>query len=777
MAEPGKNLTSSLPPSPLPSYMATTNEEVQTDPLSQSFSETAAGRRNTYSSVNGPIVKSAGGIEPTDVFHHSYKSQTSVSSTPANMDTYVVVGRPNNEIEAHKIANNHLFGFKKWKSHLSSRPLSERSDVVKELYDDINKIKPVRVSTVRPSNLLYVLLFGWWISLIYLFVGALLMITIVGRVYGPFCWKMAKYFIWPFGKFVHQIHPVPLAYVAEKTSENGLVPSPEGGIYVAETTALLSGNVSLEVTEPEKPKRFKCDKSYWCRPRTIVWLILGCPLLLLAHGITIFISWLLVVTIPIAKVNIKTVQKILFLPPEQVQIGDSGVMTVDLSVLHSEIIMYTHQSVNIYYYKYTVDGMNVILVNLLVFVVVALILGYSDPDNNYTSGFVKCIMSLLAIVPLTYYIGMGIACIAAQSVLAVGAIMNATFGSAVEVILYIIFLVNGLKAKNNCYVELVKSAMAGTLLATMMLIPGLSMVAGGLKYRTQRFNPQSAGVSASLLFVSVAGIFAPTIFSKVYGTLQCQKCENYTTNSTTGNGSNVGIQCSECEQSIFGLNGDKTLYDSHIKPLVYACAIMLPISYIIGLIFTLKTHKSVLYETTDEGEPQSQGHHAKAHWSKLKSAIIMLACAVLISLCADLVTENIQPLLQVSGISEYFIGVTLLAVVPELPEVVNGIQFALQNNVALGLEIGSSTAVQVCLVQIPLMVLVDLIYPFDFYLVFNDIHLWAVIFSVIVMNYTFQDGKSDYFQGWILVGIYLVILAMYFFTPVPPEARCSATPD
>lgn len=108
MAEPGKNLTSSLPPSPLPSYMATTNEEVQTDPLSQSFSETAATRRHTLSSVNGPIVKSAGGIEPADVFHHSYKSQTSTSSVPANADTYVFVARPNNEIEAHKIANNHL---------------------------------------------------------------------------------------------------------------------------------------------------------------------------------------------------------------------------------------------------------------------------------------------------------------------------------------------------------------------------------------------------------------------------------------------------------------------------------------------------------------------------------------------------------------------------------------------------------------------------------------------------------------------------------------------
>lgn len=34
-----------------------------------------------------------------------------------------------------------------------------------------------------------------------------------------------------------------------------------------------------------------------------------------------------------------------------------------------------------------------------------------------------------------------------------------------------------------------------------------------------------------------------------------------------------------------------------------------------------------------------------------------------------------------------------------------------------------------------------------FVLVFSDLHLWASIFSVVVVNYIFMDGKSDYFQG------------------------------
>ncbi|XP_064609384.1 uncharacterized protein LOC135473463 [Liolophura sinensis] len=747
MADSEKKQSTSAGTSALPSYWSTSQEEVQSDPFSSSCSDITPRRRPTENGITKPMSKSAG-----------------------NLEIYNSIDEAENSIEAQKAINNYLFGFKKWKTRLT---LDDQPDAIQELYDDDSKIKPVTVSTIRLSNLLYVLVFGWWISLVYLIVGVLLMITIVGRSYRPFCWKLAKYFLWPFGKFVHQIHinNSPSMYLAVvKSHLNGAIPSEGATPAAKETTALLTGTWSG--SEHAALKDVTVDKDYWTNPRTIVWLILGCPLLLLVHGITIFISWILVVTIPIAKVNVKTIQKILFLPPEAVQIEDTGTIHLYSRIEHSEIIMYTQQSVNFYYYKYTIDGMNIVLVNLLLFVVITLVLGYSDKEHEYTSGFVKCILSLLAIVPLTYYIGMGIACIAAQSILAVGAILNATFGSLVEIILYVLFLANGLENASNCFVELVKSAMAGTLLATMMFIPGLSMVAGGLKYRTQSFNPQSAGVSASLLFVSVAGIFAPTIFSKVYGTLQCKKCEDYTTNSTSTNGTHVGLQCSDCSHSLFGINGDTKLYDSHIKPLVYACAIMLPISYIIGLVFTLKTHKELLYGK-DSGEEQSNAHRGQAQWSILKSAVIMLIGAVLISLCADVATENIQPLLQVSGISEYFIGVTLLAIVPDLPEVVNGVLFALQNNVALGLEIGSSAAVQVCLVQIPTLVLIDLIYPFGFYLVFNDIHFWAVIFSVIVMNYTIQDGKSNYFQGWILLGIYFVILAMYFFTPVPPDVRCS----
>lgn len=231
-----------------------------------------------------------------------------------------------------------------------------------------------------------------------------------------------------------------------------------------------------------------------------------------------------------------------------------------------------------------------------------------------------------------------------------------------------------------------------------------------------------------------------------------------------------GLDCEQCTNSIFGLEKNERLYNKHIKPIVYSISLMLPLAYIIGLVFTLKTHSAHLTEEfTEEQEERDDNHEGNGHgspeWSILKSLVILLCAATLIGICADIVTENIKDFLNETGMSTYFVGVTFLAMIPALPEIVNGMQFALQNNVNLGIEVGTSVAIQVCTIEVPLLVLIDIIYPFQLYMVFNEVHLWSVLFAVIVINYTFQDGKSDYFQGTVLIFIYLILVCMYYFMP------------
>ncbi|XP_069811960.1 uncharacterized protein [Dendropsophus ebraccatus] len=202
-------------------------------------------------------------------------------------------------------------------------------------------------------------------------------------------------------------------------------------------------------------------------------------------------------------------------------------------------------------------------------------------------------------------------------------------------------------------------------------------------------------------------------------------------------------------------------------PLVYTVSILLPAAYVIGLIFTLKTHSHIYDIHISDCHVPGHHHSAVVHWSRWRAVVILIGSTLLMSACADLATEHISPILKGATVSQYFIGVTVLAMIPELPEIVNGIQFALLNNLSLSIEIGSCIAVQVCMLQIPILVLFTVFYPTGFTLVFSDLHLWASMFSVILMNYIFMDGKCDYFQGTALVMVYFIMLAMYFFAPSP----------
>uniref|UniRef100_A0A669EA45 Cation/H+ exchanger protein 2 n=1 Tax=Oreochromis niloticus TaxID=8128 RepID=A0A669EA45_ORENI len=626
--------------------------------------------------------------------------------------------RAENEVEANKLVNNYRFGFRKWKSHVTERPFEGRSDVVKELYSELNVIKPHSGHFITGGNVAYMLLFGWWVSLAYFLVGTLMFITVTGVPYGKLCWKLCCYFLWPFGNPIHEVRFFAASVTCSK-----------------KTCTCNIIQCALLVVQ--------------CRFVTYVWLLLGYPPLVVVHSLACFISWILVFTIPVFKMNARTLGVILLLPPEDVSIS-AGYET--------RALLCCYHAANWYYYKYTIDGINVFAANLLPLVIVALVTGYIDRENKYASSDVKFTIAIGSIIPLSYYIGMGIASISAQSNFAVGAVVNATFGSITELTFYITALLRGHQQANTCLEEVVKAALTGTLLGCILFIPGICMIIGGLRHSEQRFNSRSAGVSCALLFISIGGVFAPTLFSKAYGNLVCDSC----TNST-------GKRFLKITHSFIIILLHLLLINSALfvfRPLVYTVCALLPVAYIIGLLFTLKTH-SHIYNIHVEEVQVSSHHGTVVHWSRWRSLVILILATVLTSACADLATEHIQPILSQPNISQYFIGVTVLAMVPEIPEIVNGIQFALQNNISLSLEVGSCIAVQVCMLQIPILVLFNAFYDVGFVLIFSDQHLWASIFSVILVNYIFMDGKCDYFQGTALVVVYLILLAQYYFAPSP----------
>eukprot|EP00038_Savillea_parva_P018421 m.23605 g.23605 ORF g.23605 m.23605 type:complete len:783 (+) comp4088_c0_seq2:273-2621(+) len=659
--------------------------------------------------------------------------------------------------ESVKASNNYLFGMKMWPARQNSEP----SYLTRELYEPVSK-RPKNRSVyvnrfISVGNIVYVALFGWILALAYILMGCVLWLSLVGQGYTQMCWDLGVYMFWPFGKYVVRHRTIRLSSphvdnnghlaTGVATESTGLLeaaPTPEE----VDASSRSPSPVYVDVT----PKLFQQKLGEALkRPGFYVWAVMV-PFLWLLHGFVVIFCGFLVVFIPMAKIQWLTMSQLLLYDPNTISVIDTPADMTE----SADILMCTYQAVNVYYYKYTIEGMNICLVNLMIFVVLAIFFGHIDKLESTAGKEVVFVLSTLSVIPLAYYIGMSIANISAQSNFAVGAVLNATFGSVVELIIYYQALQKGLKV-------LVKASLTGTLLATMLFLPGLFMVIGGLKYDEQRFNLRSAGVSSSLLFVSVAGAYSPSLFQMVFGAhnLECTEVID----GTNGNLTN----CYWRNLDDFEMEQDH-IYNNKTRKLVWFCCALLPLAYIIGLLYTLRTHVHHIFRPPADDEEEA-GHHTQLGpmWSKLKSISILLVSTILLAVVAEQVVDNIEPIVEKVGVSEEAMGLIIVALLPDVAEIMNGIHFARQNNIALSIEVGTSLAVQVCLLQMPILVLLSEAFLSKedavdhFTLVFPSMYTFTVFFSVILMNYIFQDGKSDYFQGAILIIIYAIMCGIIMF--------------
>src|SRR4030042_3504577 len=115
-----------------------------------------------------------------------------------------------------------------------------------------------------------------------------------------------------------------------------------------------------------------------------------------------------------------------------------------------------------------------------------------------------------AIIAISHVIIESTGIIAQRVSTTVSALLNATFGNAFEFLIAIFSLRQGL-------VDLVQYSMVGSIVINVLLLIGLSMFFGGLKYKEQRFNHDAAGVSSTMLIIVVVGLLLPSVYNMVQG--------------------------------------------------------------------------------------------------------------------------------------------------------------------------------------------------------------------------------------------------------------------
>ena len=331
--------------------------------------------------------------------------------------------------------------------------------------------------------------------------------------------------------------------------------------------------------------------------------------------------------------------------------------------------------------------------------------------------------SALGVVPTAALMGRATEELAARSGPGIGGFLNVTFGNAPELIIAFFALNEGLQ-------EVVKASLIGSILGNILLVMGAAMLIGGLKFPVQTFDRTAASTQAGMLLLAVVALILPAVFQLVSG---------------------GGLPNPADESKHF--SGD-------LEHMSIVVSVVLLLTYVAGLFFSLKTHKD-LFNPVHHDESDAE---AEEPWS-VKRAVVMLAVAGLaVGLMSEILVGSISEASDEIGLSPFFVGLIVVAIVGNAAEHWVAIYFAARNKMDLAVNIAIGSSAQIALFAAPMLVLLSFfVGPFPMALVFNGFELAAVLLATMIAIHVAQDGESNWFEGLQLLSVYLVLGVVFFF--------------
>ncbi|KAL1964513.1 hypothetical protein VTN77DRAFT_6939 [Rasamsonia byssochlamydoides] len=332
------------------------------------------------------------------------------------------------------------------------------------------------------------------------------------------------------------------------------------------------------------------------------------------------------------------------------------------------------------------------------------------------------VLNFLAIFPLASLLSYSTEELSASVGQTLGGLINATFGNAVEMIV-------GITALRQGEIRIVQSSMVGSVLSGTLLILGCCFFFAGYRpeYRKDniRFNVDVTGIMTSLMIVASASLFIPSAL--------------YSTTATSASGS------SEVNEYILVL--------SHITSLI------LLLFYIIYLYFQLKSHVH-LFKDCDDGE--SDDSHALGPWA---ASAVLIASTLGITVCSDAVVDSIDGVVEACNVSRAFIGLIIVPIVGNAGEFVTTVNAAMKDklDLAIGLVVGST--LQIALFVTPFLVIMGWVMDQPMSLHFDTFETAVFSLAVVVVNCLVQNGQTNYFEGFLLIGTYIIIAIAFYVHP------------
>jgi Ca2+:H+ antiporter len=316
-------------------------------------------------------------------------------------------------------------------------------------------------------------------------------------------------------------------------------------------------------------------------------------------------------------------------------------------------------------------------------------------------------LTSLALISLAWALGQATESVGHFAGPRVGGILNATFGNAAELIITIIALSAGLTT-------VVKASIIGSVIGNVLLVLGASILLGGLKNGTQSFSTTIAGANSAMLAIVAAGLALPTIFA-----------------TTDPQGSFAATEY-----------------------LSISVAVVLIVIYALYLVFYLRRQ-----------EQPGGGEEEQPPFGKVASFVLLLGTTAAVAYVSEAFVGAIEPLVSEVGISELFIGVILVPIVGNVAEHIVGVQIAYKNDMDFSMAISLGSSLQVALLVTPILVFLGplLGHPLD--LVFSPLELGSLGAAVIVTAFIALDGESNWLEGAMLCGVYIIAALAFFFSP------------
>lgn len=342
-------------------------------------------------------------------------------------------------------------------------------------------------------------------------------------------------------------------------------------------------------------------------------------------------------------------------------------------------------------------------------------------DWQEGNGVALFVASGLAIMPLAGWMGKATEDLSSSLGANVGGLLNATFGNAAELIIGLMLLAQGPKMY-----PLVKASLTGSIIGNILLVLGASILAGGLRFHQQKFNRHAAGMGATLLALAAIGLVMPTLYYYVFRSQSKLTQEEL---------DNVGSLSEEI-------------------------AVVLAVIYVLSLVFSLGTHhRLVAGIDTERNHVPERG--------RLASLVILFAATAGVAWMSHMLVASVEHAAEALGMNHVFVGVIVVAIVGNAAEHSTAVSMALKNRLDVSVNIAIGSGMQIALLVAPLLVFASLFMglpqPLDLH--FTPLEMIAVLLAVGVMNLVSHDGESNWMEGVMLLGVYLILALAFYHLP------------